>query len=447
MVKTLSIAASAGVLLCALSAGAGAQPPAREFNVRPPDWNPLPPDWNPLPPDWNPLPPDFNPLPDDFDVKLKDAVQKAMDKAQDALLKAQEKAGEKLFAFQNAEPHPMPNVKVVVPPVPPMPPAVFGGTPADVLYQEARDSIDRERYDVALRRLSDLLRQFDGKARAVENRVDAALYWKAYTLGKEQQYADALNTLADMQKRFGDSRWLKDAKALELELRQASGQAVSPDGQNDDELKLLALRGVMRSDPDRAVPMIEQLLAGNSSVKVKENALFVLSQSQAPRAKEIITNTAKNGTNPDLQLKAVRYLGAMRGADSLQTLDDIYKSSNDVAVKRAIIQAIASSGNVDKLAEIAKNEKDLDLRRSAIRTIGVMNSGQSSDILRSLYASETAPEIKKEIINSLYVQRNATALVEMARAEKDPAMKKEIVSKLSTMRSKEATDYMLELLK
>jgi len=35
----------------------------------------------------------------------------------------------------------------------------------------------------------------------------------------------------------------------------------------------------------------------------------------------------------------------------------------------------------------------------------------------------------------------------MARAEKDPAMKREIVSRLSNMRSKEATDYLLELLK
>ena len=460
MVKSLSIALGAGVLLGALSTGAAAQTSAPLNTL--PDVNALPPDWNPLPPDWSPLPPDWNPLPDDFDANVEDAVQKAMAKAQDAMqkaqekaqdaqqkaqAKAQEKADQKLFAFQNADPHPMPNVKVVVPPMTPMPPAVFGGAPADVLYQEARDSIDRERYDVALRRLNELLRQFDGKAQAAEHRVDAALYWKAYTLGKEQQYADALNTLADMQKRFADSRWLKDAKALDLELRQASGQAVSPDGQNDDELKLLALRGVMRSDPDRAVPMIEQLLAGNSSVKVKENALFVLSQSQAPRAKEIITNTAKNGTNPDLQLKAVRYLGAMRDPGSLQALDDIYRTSNDAAVKRAIIQAIASSGNRDRLVEIAKNEKDLDLRRTAIRNIGVMNGGASGDVLRSMYASETAPEIKREIINALYAQRNAAALVEMARAEKDPAMKKEIVAKLSTMRSKEATDYMLELLK
>ena len=111
-------------------------------------------------------------------------------------------------------------------------------------------------------------------------------------------------------KRFADSRWLKDAKALEVEVRQASGQAVSPDAQNDEELKLLALRGIMQSDPERALPMIEKVLAGNGSVKLRENALFVLSQSRTPKAREIIAGIAKGGANPDLQLRAVRYLGA-----------------------------------------------------------------------------------------------------------------------------------------
>jgi hypothetical protein len=39
------------------------------------------------------------------------------------------------------------------------------------------------------------------------------------------------------------------------------------------------------------------------------------------------------------------------------------------------------------------------------------------------------------------------ALVTLARAEKNPEMKKDIVSKLANMKSKEATDYLLELLK
>ena len=76
-----------------------------------------------------------------------------------------------------------------------------------------------------------------------------------------------------------------------------------------------------------------------------------------------------------------------------------------------------------------------------------MNASKTGDVLRSLYTSESSPEIKKEIVNAFFVQRNAATLVELARAEKDPVMKKEIVSKLSVMRDKVAMDYMLELLK
>src|SRR5262249_34885104 len=146
-------------------------------------------------------------------------------------------------------------------------------------------------------------------------------------------------TLADFQKRFPDSRWLRDVKALDVELRQASGQRVSPDSQSDDELKLMALRGLMESDPDQALPVIEKMLSGANSPKVKDRALFVVSQSRSARAREIITNIAKGAGNPDLQLKAIRYLGMMGDADNRQVLADVYKSANDASVKRAILRS------------------------------------------------------------------------------------------------------------
>src|ERR1700687_1116313 len=173
------------------------------------------------------------------------------------------------------------------------------------LSGEPLHSIDRGQLERALEQLDQLIQRFEGKtaAMAAANKVDGAFYWKAYTQVKKRQMADALTTIAVMQKKFTGSRWSRDARALEVEARQASGQAVSPDAQADEELKLLALRGIMQSDPDHAVPMIEQLLAGNSSVKVKENALFVLSQSRTARAREVITNVAKGAANHDLQLR------------------------------------------------------------------------------------------------------------------------------------------------
>ena len=101
----------------------------------------------------------------------------------------------------------------------------------------------------------------------------------------------------------------------------------------------------------------------------------------------------------------------------------------------------------DKLLELAKSEKDPQLRRTAIRNLGVMNASKTGELLRSLYAAETNTDVKKEIINAFFIQRNATTLVELARSEKDRDLKLDIVEKLSTMRDKVATDYLLEILK
>ena len=76
-----------------------------------------------------------------------------------------------------------------------------------------------------------------------------------------------------------------------------------------------------------------------------------------------------------------------------------------------------------------------------------MGSSKTADAIKAIYQSDATPEIRKEAVNALFLQNNAKTLVELARAEKDPQMKKEIVSKLSIMHSKDATDYLLELLK
>jgi tetratricopeptide (TPR) repeat protein len=369
---------------------------------------------------------------------------------------------------------------------------------ADDLYERARDLIEQGKFD---RAVSDLDRLIGLKS----NRTDAAIYWKAYSLSKLGQRAEALTALSDLYKQFADSRWIRDARALEVEVRQASGQAVSPASQDDEELKLMALRGLMQSDPEQALPVIEKMLTGTNSPKVKDRALFVLSQSHSARAREIIAGVAKGNANPDLQLRAIRYIGIMGGQDNRQILADVYKTSNDAAIKRSILRSFMTSGDKDrlfaaaksetdaglraeairqlgvmhasselsqlyqseasaeikksilqsmfvggdsdKLIELAKTEKDPELRKTAIRNLGLMKRSGTTEALTGIYASDAALDVKKAVVNALFLQNNATGLVALARAEKNAELKKDIVSKLSNMKSKEATEYLMELLK
>jgi len=315
----------------------------------------------------------------------------------------------------------------------------------DALYAAAREAIENNQYQQAIRNLDRVL------ADSAKPRADAALYWKAYSQSKLDLDKEALETVKELAKEFAKSPWVKDAQALAVEIQTANGQPVSAELQNNEELKLLALRGVMQADPDKGVPIIEKMLAGGASPRVRDRALFVLSQSRAARAKEVILNTAKNNSNPDLQVTAIRYLGMM-GGDDRDQLAGIYRSATDSSVKRAILQSYFTSGNVERMIDVAKTEKDSDLRRSAIRNLGIMNrrtggSASASDALVSIYKSDTSSDIRRAIVNALFNQRNAKALVEIARGEKDASMKRDIVQKLSVMKEPEAIDYMLELLK
>ncbi len=332
------------------------------------------------------------------------------------------------------------------------------------------------------------------------------MYWRAYSMVKSGNPIAAIEAIAQLKKQFPSSRWIKDADALDLEARQSAGQVVTPDSQADEDTKLMALRGLMNSDPDRAIPVLEQILSGSASPKVKDRALFVLSQAGSTRAREIIANVAKGNGNPDLQLRAIKYLGIMGGDASRQILADAYRTTTDPAVKRSIIrsfmvsgdrarlltmaktepnadlrgdavqqlgvmgahaelaelyqtetsvdvkkrilQAMFIGGNADKLIDLAKNEKDPQLRKTAVRNLGLLGGTKTADAIKAIYQSDAPLEVRKEAINALFLQNNGHALVELARAEKDPQMKKELVAKMSVMsKNKEVTDYLLELLK
>jgi len=364
------------------------------------------------------------------------------------------------------------------------------------LYDEGREALDEDRYEQAATKFKQLADMNGANA-------DAGLYWKAYAENKLAKKDAALATIADLKKRFPQSRWIKDAAALESDVQQSTGQPPNIDA-TDEDLKLIAIQSLMNSDPERAMPLLEKVLNGSASPKEKSKALFVLAQNGSPQSREILGKIARWQSNPELQRKAVEYLGLFGGAQARQTLAEIYASSSEVQVKRAILrsymiggdrahllaaaksekdpslrgeavrqlgishgskelkelyqtesspevrreimQAFFLSGDAATLAQAAQSEKDPDVRRSAIRNLGLIHSEEAGQALQAIYAKETDRGAREEVLNAFFLQGNAHALVAIARAEKDPELKKTAVSKLSLMRSKEATDYLMELL-
>jgi Skp family chaperone for outer membrane proteins len=364
-------------------------------------------------------------------------------------------------------------------------------------YEAALDAIDDSRWEEARGDFDQIVR--DGGSNA-----DAALYWRAYCEDKLDRRSDALASIADLEHKYPQSRWQNDAKALDLQVRHETGQPVSPQSQSDEELKLLAINGLMQSDSSQALPLLEKVLNGTGTPRLKERALFVLAQSGTPEASQILVRIAQGNSNPELQTKAVKYLGLFGGSRGIEALGQVYASSSDEDVKRAILQsfmlagardrllaaaqneknvdlqreavqmlgvsgarddlwklyqagppeevrrailqAMFVAGDADHLVELAKSEKDEDLRITAIHDMGLIGSDRTGSTLVSMYAGAKDSATSRAVLQALFLQGNAQAIVDIARKETDSDLKKEAVQKLSLMHSKVATDYLLEIL-
>jgi tetratricopeptide (TPR) repeat protein len=298
------------------------------------------------------------------------------------------------------------------------------------LYEQGTEAIDEGEWDEALRAFS---RVTEMKG----SRADGAAFWSAYAMNKLGRKAEALKTVEALKKAYPQSRWLDDAQALELELRQSRGERVSPERVGDDDLKMIAINSLMHTDPEKAFPLLEKIVrSGSASKKVRERALFVLSQSGSSRAQTLLGDIARGNANPDMQREAVRYLGISGSAQSRQVLADMYASAASRAVKKEVLQAFMISGDKARVLTAARGEKDPDLRREAIRMLGIMG-GRTE--LASMYSADASRDTRAAIIEALFLAGDTTKIGELARGEKDQHLRKEAIQKLGLMGGKTAT--------
>jgi outer membrane protein assembly factor BamD (BamD/ComL family) len=372
-------------------------------------------------------------------------------------------------------------------------------TREDQLYADATSAINEARWSDAESLLNQVIDQHG-------RRADGALYWKAYVENKQGHSSDALTTCNGLRQSYPKSNWLKECNALEIEIRGKSGSPVQPQAEQDEDLKLLALTSLMQGGDPNALPILQHILEGQQSERLKERALFVLAQDQSKPAQDLLGQIVRGEKDPSLQVKAIRFLAVSKGSQTADTLADIYSKSNNQSVKKAVLDSYLIMGAPDKLLQVAQHEsdpelmrhaistlgalgavsqlssmyqataskdakstiinafvaagpkgadalstiasseQDPDLRRKAVRNLGITGGASATPTLLAIYSKSTDEETKKAVLDALFLAGDAHDLVALARAEKDPSAKRDIVGKLALIRNKEATDYMMEVL-
>ncbi len=262
---------------------------------------------------------------------------------------------------------------------------------------------------------------------------------------------------------------------------------IAPISDVAEELKIAAIEALMFAPEDKALPIINKVLAGDHSDEIKESALFILSQLDAPEAQETLVGFARDG-NGELQLEAIRMIGIGGGGEALAGLAPLYESGDSdvreavlealmiagdskavyeialhaegddfqgaiemlavmgahdelhelrlhTGASEALIEAYAVSGDFEALRDLALDSSDLELQTHAIEAMGIVGGEQVQATLVEIYRSSSSDDIRESALTGLLISDSDAAVLELYRSSSDPAEKKELLEYLVIMGS------------
>ncbi len=292
----------------------------------------------------------------------------------------------------------------------------------DSLYRAGRDALNRGQHARAARLFERLRERYPDS-----DYVGDALYFEAFALyrtGSEDNLERARELLEIQAEEHREAATREDARTLGVRIRgalarrgdteawsQVESEATSADGceQEDQETRLMALSALHGMNPDRAVPILEEILRSRDecSAEIRARGVFILSQKMTDGTVDLLLELAHENPDPDPEVRqaAVFWLSQVKSPEAVDALTEILRGSDDTELQGQALFALSQHDTERAgaaLVEYARrNDGSAELRARAIFWLGQRGDEVSIEVLRSLYADLESDELREKILFSV----------------------------------------------
>lgn len=224
------------------------------------------------------------------------------------------------------------------------------------------------------------------------------------------------------------------------------------------ELNRLADRAafaIALHDDARVESILTDMVKKPVAESIRNRAIYWLGSTPESQAKnnflaDIVRNQRESS---DARQQAMSALGMSKAATSLPLLETMYDSMTSRDLKRRALGGIARNDNRDGAAtfliRIAENEKDIELRKSAIANLGRVAGEKSLGVLTSTLDSSSEIELQKQAVVAIGRRPKDEAipiLIRTARSHPSVEIRKLAVQMLGHTGDERAVAFLRELL-
>ena len=208
-------------------------------------------------------------------------------------------------------------------------------------------------------------------------------------------------------------------------------------------------------DDARVESILTELIKKPVADSIRSRAIFWLGYTPESQAKntflaDIVRNTQESS---EARQQAMSALGMSRAATTLPLLETLYETMTSRDLKRRALGGIARNDNRDGAAtyliRVAENEKELELRKSAIASLGRIAGDKSLGALTNTLDSSPELELQKQAVMAIGRRQKDEAipiLIRTARNHPKIEVRKIAVQMLGQTGDERAVAFFRELL-
>jgi len=208
-------------------------------------------------------------------------------------------------------------------------------------------------------------------------------------------------------------------------------------------------------DDARVESILTEMIRKPVAESVRNRAIYWLGYTPESQAKnnflaEIVRNQRESS---DARDQAMSALGMSKAATNLPLLETMYDTMTSRDLKRRALSGIARNDNRDAAAtyliRIAENERDIELRKSAIANLGRVAGEKSLSVLVSTLDSSPEFELQKQAVVAIGRRpkdESIPILIRTARSHPRVEIRKLAVQALGHTGDERAVAFLRELL-
>jgi HEAT repeat protein len=224
------------------------------------------------------------------------------------------------------------------------------------------------------------------------------------------------------------------------------------------EVKRLSDRAVYAialHDDARVESILVELIKRPVTESIRNRAILWLSYTPESQAKNnLLAEIVRNDREPsEARQQAMSSLGMSRAATTLPLLENMYETMTSRELKRRALTGIGRNDNRDAAANylirVAENERDIELRKSAIANLGRVAGERSLGVLTTTLDSSPELELQKTAVTAIGRRPKDEAvpiLIRTARNHPNLAIRKLAVQMLGHTGDERAVTFFKELL-